>query len=69
MSRKSVKPDRHITPRKPISLGIEWHELLERIKRKTGRNMGTEAQMAIYQRAKLLGIDKLPDAPFEDMQT
>lgn len=65
MSKKNTK-DRHTTPRKPISLGTVWHELLERIKKKTGRTMGTEAQMAIYQRAERLGIKDLPEKPFED---
>ena len=65
---KKTDTDRHVTPRKPVSITMEWHELLDNIKKKTGRNKSTEVQMAIYQRAIILGIPKseLPEKPFEE---
>jgi len=66
MPKSKTNSDRHTTKRKPVNLEIEWHELLDRIQAKTGRTKLRETQMAIYQRAKILGIDKLPNAPFDD---
>lgn len=49
-----------------MNLDLEWHDLLERIKKKTGRDKVVETKMALYQRAEKLGVEDLPEKPFEE---